>query len=137
MVGWGLDGVVDLLEFRQMLAEEKLEYRGKPLRDVVFVYCVGSRTTYTAVTLHELEEKKEQTVNQYHLYRDIRTYGSYETVYEDARHSGALFLRWEPDSPPVVEKADGRLMVRVKDTLDGGEEIEIGADLVVLERQAE
>jgi len=151
--GWGLDGVVDLLEFRQMLAEEKLEYRGKPLRDVVFVYCVGSRqtateacpnpnrycsrycctaTTYTAVTLHELEEKKEQTVNQYHLYRDIRTYGSYETVYEDARHSGALFLRWEPDSPPVVEKADGRLMVRVKDTLDGGEEIEIGADLVVL-----
>ena len=151
--GWGLDGVVDLLEFRQMLSEGKLEYRGKPLRDVVFVYCVGSRqtateacpnphrycsryccaaTTYTAVTLHELEEKKRQTVNQYHLYRDIRTYGSLETVYEDARHSGALFLRWEPESPPVVEKADGRLMVRVNDTLDGGQEIEIGADLVVL-----
>lgn len=151
--GWGLDGVVDLVEFRQMLSEGTLEYCGKPLRDIVFVYCVGSRqtatelcsnphrycsrycctaATHTAVTLHELEEKKEQTVNQYHLYRDIRTYGSYETVYEDARHGGALFLRWEPDNPPVVEKAGGRLMVRVKDTLDGGEEIEIGADLVVL-----
>ena len=151
--GWGSDGVVDLLQFRQMLAEGKLEYQGKPLRDVVFIYCVGSRqtatescpnphhycsrycctaATYTAVTLHELEERMEQTVNQYHLYRDIRTYGSYETVYEDARHGGALFLRWEPENPPVVEKAEGGIMVKVMDTLDGGEEIEIGADLVVL-----
>ncbi len=45
---------------------------------------------------------------------------------------GALFLRWEPDHPPVVEEADGRLSVKVQDTLDGGEELEIGADLVVL-----
>lgn len=151
--GWGSDGVVDLLQFRQMLAEGKLEYHGKPLRDVVFIYCVGSRqtasescpnpnrycsrycctaATYTAVMLHELETERKQTVNQYHLYRDIRTYGNYETVYEEARHGGALFLRWEPENPPVVEKADGRLLVKVQDTLDGGEEIEIGADLVVL-----
>ena len=136
-----------------MLTEGKLEYHGKPLRDVVFIYCVGSRqaatescpnpnrycsrycctaATYTAVMLHELEIETKQTVNQYHLYRDIRTYGNLETVYEEARHSGALFLRWEPDNPPVVEEADGRLSVKVQDTLDGGEEIEIGADLVVL-----
>jgi heterodisulfide reductase subunit A len=31
-----------------------------------------------------------------------------------------------------VEQADGRLLVKVQDSLDGGEEIEIGADLVVL-----
>ncbi|HEY89028.1 MAG TPA: CoB--CoM heterodisulfide reductase iron-sulfur subunit A family protein [Thermoflexia bacterium] len=151
--GWGLAGVVDLVEFRQLLAEGKLEYRGKPLRDVVFIYCVGSRqteteispqpnrycsrycctaATYTAVTLHDLEIEKKKTVNQYHLYRDIRTYGHYETVYEEARHGGALFLRWEPDNPPVVTEADGRLLVTVQDTLDGGEELEIGADLVVL-----
>jgi heterodisulfide reductase subunit A len=151
--GWGADGVVDLVQFRQMLTEGKLEYHGKPLRDVVFIYCVGSRqaatescpspnrycsrycctaATYTAVMLHELEIEIKQTVNQYHLYRDIRTYGNFETVYEEARHSGALFLRWEPDNPPVVEEAGGRLSVKVQDTLDGGEEIEIGADLVVL-----
>ncbi|MBN2390333.1 MAG: CoB--CoM heterodisulfide reductase iron-sulfur subunit A family protein [Anaerolineae bacterium] len=151
--GWGSDGVVDLLQFRQMLAEGKLEYHGKPLRDVVFIYCVGSRqtasescpnphrycsrycctaATYTAVMLHELETERKQTVNQYHLYRDIRTYGNYETVYEQARHGGALFIRWEPENPPVVEKADGHLLVSVQDTLDGGEEVEIGADLVVL-----
>jgi heterodisulfide reductase subunit A2 len=151
--GWGADGVVDLAQFRQMLTGGKLEYHGKPLRDVVFIYCVGSRqaetescpdpnrycsrycctaATYTAVTLHQLELETRQTVNQYHLYRDIRTYGNLETVYEEARHGGALFLRWEPDNPPVVEEADGRLSVKVRDTLDGGEEIEIGADLVVL-----
>jgi heterodisulfide reductase subunit A len=151
--GWGADGVVDLIQFRQMLTEGKLEYHGKPLRDVVFIYCVGSRqaateschnpnrycsrycctaATYTAVLLHEQEIETKQTVNQYHLYRDIRTYGNLETVYEEARHSGALFLRWEPDNPPVVEEDNGRLLVKVQDTLDDGEEIEIGADLVVL-----
>jgi heterodisulfide reductase subunit A len=151
--GWGADGVVDLVQFRQMLAEGKLAYHGKPLRDVVFIYCVGSRqaetesrhnpnrycsrycctaATYTAVLLHELETETKQTVNQYHLYWDIRTYGSLETVYEEARHRGALFLRWEPDNPPVVHEDGGRLLVRVHDTLDGGDEIEIGADLVVL-----
>jgi heterodisulfide reductase subunit A2 len=151
--GWGSDGVVDLLQFRQMLTEGKLEYHGRPLRDVVFIYCVGSRqveteacpnpnyycsryccsaATYTAVLLHKLEVETKQTVNQYHLYRDIRTYGNLETVYEKARQDGALFLRWEPDNLPRVEEDNERLLVRVKDTLTGGEEIEIGADLVVL-----
>jgi heterodisulfide reductase subunit A len=151
--GWASDGVVDLVQFRQMLTEEKLEYHGKPLHDVVFIYCVGSRqteteicqnpnrycsryccsaATYSAIQVHELELKTKQTVNQYHLYRDIRTYGNLETVYEEARHIGALFLRWEPDNPPIVEEDNGRLLVRVQDTLSGGEEIEIGADLVVL-----
>jgi heterodisulfide reductase subunit A len=136
-----------------MLAEGKLEFAGQPLRDVVFIYCVGSReaeteacpspnrycsryccaaATYSAVLLNDLEAVTKQTVNQYHLYRDMRTYGSLETVYEAARQRGALFLRWEPNSPPLVGEADGRLLVRVRDTLDGGEEIEIGADLVVL-----
>ena len=151
--GWGAERVVDLVRFRQMLAEGKLAVHGKPLRDVVFIYCVGSRqgeeeacstpnrycsrycctaATYTAVLLDEFAKETKQTVNQYHLYRDIRTYGHLEMIYEQARHHGALFLRWEPDHPPVVEQADGRMVVKVQDTLDEGEEIEIGADLVVL-----
>jgi heterodisulfide reductase subunit A2 len=151
--GWGVEGVLDLLQFRQMLTEGKLEYHDKPVRDVVFIYCVGSRqveteacpkpnrycsrfccsaAAYNAVLLHDLGIKTKQAVNQYHLYRDMRTYGSLETVYEEARQGGALFLRWEPDHPPMVVEADGRLLVKMRDTLDGGEEIEIGADLVVL-----
>jgi heterodisulfide reductase subunit A len=150
---WGKDGVVDLLQFRQMLTEGKLENEGKPVHDVVFIYCVGSRqeetascaepnqycsrycccaATFSAVLLHKLELKTKQKINQYHLYRDMRTYGNLEMVYEEARQDGALFLRWEPDQPPVVEEADGRLLVKVHDTLTWGEEVEIGADLVVL-----
>ena len=151
--GWGLDGVVDLEQFRQMLAERRLERDGKPLRDIAFVYCVGSRQsksegcpapntycsrycctagTFAATTLHALETELDQTVNQYHLYRDIRTYGHLEMVYEQARREGAIFLRWEPEQPPVVTQADGRLQVKVVDTLAGGDALEIGADLVVL-----
>ena len=151
--GWGMDGVVELKTFRQMLTDGKLEQNGKPVRDVVFVYCVGSRqvqsdscpkpnaycsrycctaTTFTATTLHAFETEHNQLVNQYHLYRDIRTYGHMESVYEQARSEGALFLQWDPANPPDVSEADGRLLVKVKDLLDGGEEIEIGADMVVL-----
>ncbi|HUI90304.1 MAG TPA: CoB--CoM heterodisulfide reductase iron-sulfur subunit A family protein [Anaerolineales bacterium] len=152
--GWGTDRVVDLLQFRQMLANGKLEVHSKAIHDVAFIYCVGSRqtegtescpepnrycsryccsaATYTAVMLHELAARTKQTVNQYHLYRDVRTYGNLETIYEEARCGGALFLRWEPAHPPIVEEADGRISVKIQDTLEGGEELEIRADLVVL-----
>ncbi len=151
--GWGLDGVIELKQFRQMLAEGALEYNGRALRDVVFLYCVGSRQqqseacpepntycsrycctagTFAATTLHALEDARGKTINQYHLYRDIRTYGHLETVYEQARNEGALFVRWDPENPPAVERADGRLQVSVVDTLSDNDTLEIGADLVVL-----
>jgi len=152
--GWGSGSVVDLLQFRQMLEKGNMEYHGRPVHDVVFIYCVGSRqaektgscpnpnrfcsryccsaATYTAVMLQELAIKTRHTVNQYHLYRDVRTYGNLEMVYEQARQGGAMFLRWEPEKPPVVEEADGHLLVKVQDTLTEGEELEIRADLVVL-----
>lgn len=153
--GWGMPGVVTLKDFRQMLetGDGPLTYNGKPVRDVGFIYCVGSRqeksetcpepnthcsrfccmaTAFTGSLLHDYEKKFGQTINQYHLYRDVRTYGRLETVYTKARADGALFLRWDPSVPPRVEQRDGRLAVAVKDTLLGKEELEIGVDLVVL-----
>ncbi|MBI4757238.1 MAG: CoB--CoM heterodisulfide reductase iron-sulfur subunit A family protein [Betaproteobacteria bacterium] len=154
--GWGLPGVVTLKDFRQMLEAAgggRLTHNGIPVRDVGFIYCVGSRqtqsdtcpepnthcsrfccmaTTFSASLLHEFEKKSGQTINQYHLYRDVRTYGRLETVYSKARADGALFLRWDPTEPPRVERCDGRLAIKVKDTLLGNEELEIDADLVVL-----
>ncbi len=153
--GWGKPGVVTLKDFRQMLeaGDGPLTYNGIPVRDVGFIYCVGSRqtksdtcpepnaycsrfccmaTTFSASLLHEFEKKSGQTINQYHLYRDVRTYGHLETVYTKARADGALFLRWDPKEPPRVEQSNGRLAIKVKDTLSGEEELEIGVDLVVL-----
>ncbi|MEJ2116641.1 MAG: FAD-dependent oxidoreductase, partial [Alphaproteobacteria bacterium] len=101
--GWGTSGVLTLMEFRQMLEadEDTLTYKGKPVRDVAFIYCVGSRqtksdtcpepnthcsrfccmaTAFTGSLLREFEEKSGQVINQYHLYRAVRTYGHLETV---------------------------------------------------------
>lgn len=153
--GWGSPGVVSLTDFRKMLAEADgpLMHNGTPVRDVAFIYCVGSRqsksesctepnaycsryccpaTTYTATLLHDLEQKNGHPVNQYHLYRDVRTYGALEPLYEKARTGGAVFIRWDPSDPPHVSMEANQLTVKAKDHLLDGEELEIGVDLVVL-----
>ncbi|NLE11027.1 MAG: CoB--CoM heterodisulfide reductase iron-sulfur subunit A family protein, partial [Actinobacteria bacterium] len=43
--GYGLEGVVTLPEFKRLLdaSEGPLEYAGRPVRSIVYIYCVGSR----------------------------------------------------------------------------------------------
>jgi heterodisulfide reductase subunit A len=149
--GYGLPGVVTLPEFRELLAATrgKLRYQDREVETIVYVYCVGSRqaateenprpnlycsrycctaTVHTSLLVHSVDAG----VNQYHLYRDMRTYGKNEILFEDAGRKGAVFIRYAGDVPPVVELRDGGLLVRVCDGLLGGEEIGIPADLVVL-----
>jgi heterodisulfide reductase subunit A len=153
--GYGLEGVVTLPEFHDAadLEGDSLTFRGRPVGSVVFIYCVGSRqvageaypepnawcsrfcckaTTHLGTRIAAQEERGGAPVNQYHLYRDMRTYGHGEVLYERARSGGALFLRFPDEAPPTVEQDGDRLLVRVTDQLTGGEEIEIPADLVVL-----
>ncbi len=42
----------------------------------------------------------EDRVRQYHLYRDIRSYGKYELLYNESREKGSLYLRFPDDEPP-------------------------------------
>lgn len=149
--GYGLPGVVTLPEFRELLtaAGGKLRYRDREIGNIVYVYCVGSRQAATeenpcpnlycsrycctaAVHTSLLANAVDAGVNQYHLYRDIRTYGKNETLFEESGRKGSVFVRYAEDAPPVVELRDGGLLVRVRDGLLGGEEIGIPADLVVL-----
>lgn len=150
--GYGLDGVVTLPEFKRILDGAQgapLTYDGKRIRNIAYIYCVGSRqeedeahphpnrycsrfcctaACHSALTASELDGQ----VNQFHFYRDIRTYGKFELYYEDASRKGSVFLRYDPSDPPVVEKDGDRLLVKAKDQLIAGEEIEIAVDLVVL-----
>ncbi len=71
-------------------------------------------------------------IHQYHLFRDMRTYGKYEVLYDEALDKGSVFMRYDENEPPQVTEEGGRLKVRVKDLLTAGEEVEIDADLVVL-----
>jgi heterodisulfide reductase subunit A len=145
---YGNDGVLTLLEFRQLLdhCEGPLRYKDKPVRDVTYIYCVGSRdqsgenghaycsryccnaAIHASCIAHELSPG----LHQFHLFQDIRTYGKYELLYKDAREKGALFVKFNEETPPVVEQANGRFTVKVKDVLTYGEELDIESDLVVL-----
>lgn len=147
--GFGLNGVLTLPEYEDLLnrADGSLKFNGRDVNTVSFIYCVGSREhlkennahTYCSrycctAAVHAALQAAEvkPAIRQYHIFRDIRTYGKYETLYEDALQHGSVFLRYEESDPPLVSYRDGRLQVTVKDHLTGGEEIEIGTDLVVL-----
>ena len=149
--GSGSPGVVTLPEFTEMLAATgagALEYGGRPVRSIAYIYCVGSRqsegnaycsryccTAAIHASLTAAACKGGAEIRQYHLYRDIRAYGKYELLYNQSRDQGALYLRFPDDEPPVVEASgsgDYRLAVTARDLLTGGEELTIPADLVVL-----
>jgi heterodisulfide reductase subunit A len=49
------------------------------------------------------------------LYRDVRTYGFYETYYREARRKGVLFFRYDPENRPEVTSQDEVLQVSVWD----------------------
>ncbi|HTQ10353.1 MAG TPA: CoB--CoM heterodisulfide reductase iron-sulfur subunit A family protein [Fimbriimonadaceae bacterium] len=145
--GYGLPGVITMPDFRRMLDETqgKILYNGRKVKTIAYVYCVGSRqaedethahcsrycctaTVHTALQV----TKRDPKVNQYHLYRDMRTYGKYELLFEEASRKGSVFMRWDPDNPPEVRADKDRLAVSVADLLDGGDRVEIPVDLTVL-----
>lgn len=106
----------------------------------VFIQCVGSRceerpwcskvccnhTVMDAIALKELHPESEIFV----LYRDMRTFGLNEPYYELARHLGVIFMRYEPEAPPVVEVRE-KIHVTVNDLVLGGK-AELVADNLVL-----
>lgn len=150
-LGYGLKGVVTLPEFKKMLDESDgpLQYGGRPVRTIAYVYCVGSRQdpsiegahtycsryccTAAAHAALQAAEKSAPGLRQYHLYRDIRTYGKYELLWNESRDKGSVYLRVPDEEPPAIETlASGGLKVTARDLLTNGEELAIPADLVVL-----
>jgi len=149
--GRGHQRVVTLPEFEEMLARSDgpLVMAGRRVGTIAYVYCVGSRqgedsgvehpnrycsrfccsaAVHAAIKAHD----RDADVNQYHLYRDMRTYGQHETLYLEALRKRSLFLKFEDGDPPSVSQNNGDLEVRIRDQLTSGEEIELSPDLVVL-----
>jgi heterodisulfide reductase subunit A len=154
--GYGeIDNVVTLNELHALLrnAREENGYlvlNGRKIGTITFIYCVGSRalpgeghtycsryccnaTIYTALRIAE----KYPKVKMYHLYRDIRTYGKHELLYEKASGKGMVFIKYgdsgsKEDAPKVLKDANGNTIVKTKDLLTDNIEVEIPSDLVVL-----
>jgi heterodisulfide reductase subunit A len=116
------------------------------LRSVVMIQCVGSRdderpycsrvccdhAIKNALALKELDPAIEVTI----LFRDVRTLGTHELYYQQARRQGVMFIQYDEDAKPTVsiprlgQPAD-QLQVTVHDSvLD--REIAFYPDLVVL-----
>jgi len=146
---FGEPGVVTLSAFERLLQEdgERLVHQGREARRIAFLYCVGSRQgaemenanrwcsrtcCSTATHLALLAKKKFPQSQSYHFYRDMRTYGKLESLYEDAGKSGSVFLRFHEEHPPRLQRQGDAWLVTVQDLLTGGEEIGVSVDLVVL-----
>lgn len=106
----------------------------------VFIQCVGSRCeerpwcskvccNHTVMEAIALKENNPQA-KVYVLYRDMSTFGLNEPYYEKCRRLGVTFIRYEPETPPVVNVGDA-IEVTVRDeTLN--ETITVLADSLVL-----
>ncbi|NVM57124.1 MAG: CoB--CoM heterodisulfide reductase iron-sulfur subunit A family protein [Desulfobacterales bacterium] len=110
-------------------------------RTAVFIQCVGSREperpycskvccTHTMKSALKLKEMNPE-MDIYVLYRDIRTYGQREELYREARMRGVIFIRYNPESKPEVEKSDRGITVTIRDHILG-HNVVVSADLVVL-----
>jgi len=140
------EGVVTLPEFKRLieLNPEKLMYHNKRVKKVAFIYCVGNRQakgenkycsrvccTSTIHTALEIKEKYKD-ITSFHLFRDIRTYGKQEILYEKSSKQCDIYLKFDEKEPPVVEMKGDKLFVKVKDHLTAKKEMELETDLVVL-----
>jgi heterodisulfide reductase subunit A len=139
--------VLTHLDFDQ--AAKDRDSRLLEAKSAVFIQCVGSRTAerpYCSRVCCAHALKSALWLKAIHpemrifiLYRDIRSYGFRESLYQKAREAGIQFIRWDPENPPVVETLDAEatseafapLAVTVTDhILD--RPIQIRTDLVVL-----
>lgn len=157
-----LPEVITLARLVRLLAlthnHEPLKWNDHPVRNIAMIHCVGSRqidglhepqsdgqvNNYCSrvcctATLHAANDLRQRfpAVNIFDVYQDIRTYGrGHEEVYQQAGKQLVRFLRFHADEAPQVVRAPQGdaypVLVKVKDYLTQGEELEVPVDLVVL-----
>jgi heterodisulfide reductase subunit A len=107
----------------------------------VMIQCVGSReepnqycsrvccqdAIKNAIEIKTRNSKAQVAI----LYRDMRNYGLREDYYAKARDLGVLFVRYDVDKKPRVEKAGDKLRIRTWDYMLNKEFV-LDADRVVL-----
>ena len=145
--GYGQNpGVITLPEFREVVdkSENTLIINNRKVSSITYIYCVGMRQIKgenkycsrvcctTAIHSSLLVHEKFKEVQAYHLFRDIRTYGKQEVLYEQSSKNGDIYLKYDEKAPPVVEQSGHKLLVKIKDELTKRQEMEIMTDLVVL-----
>jgi heterodisulfide reductase subunit A len=138
--------------------DDHLTFNGRTVRNVGLIHCVGSRhipginepledgkvndycsRVCCTATLHIANEIRDHypETNLFDVYEDIRTYGrGHEEYYQQASLNKVRFVRFHPEDAPVVKASSNGhghpLVIKTKDYLTAGLEIEVPVDLVVL-----
>ncbi|MGD9093881.1 MAG: 4Fe-4S binding protein, partial [Anaerolineales bacterium] len=132
-------------EFERLLVEdrESSEHAAEHLKadlpdTVVMIQCIGpgekfcSRICCTVALKNALMLKKlKPEADVVVLYKDIRTYGFKERLYETARDRGVIFLRYDEAHRPFVSGEDEKLTVLAWDAVLG-RNVQLNPDLLVL-----
>jgi len=135
--------VMTQLELEDQIAKGEEEIFNA--RSMVMIQCVGCRNqdrnycsrvccSHAIKNALKLKEKNQE-MEIYILFRDMRTYGFREDFYREAADRHVRFIRWETDDPPRVETVkEGRkeiLRTTVPDPVLG-KRLEIDADFIAL-----
>ena len=140
------DKVITLPEFKKLIDTQsgKLMHNAKEVKNVAYIYCVGSRQTEgentycsrncctSTIPAAVIAKNKFADINNYHFTRGLRTYGKQEILYADSLRGGDIYLQSYEDSLPTVNTEGNKTIVKINDILTNGREIEVEADLVVL-----
>ncbi|HAM53648.1 MAG TPA: heterodisulfide reductase [Nitrospiraceae bacterium] len=132
------DRVITQRELEKRLACGDTSTSGKRF---VMIQCVGSReepnqycsriccqdAIKNAIALKKSNHQTQVII----LYRDIRTYGLREDYYKMARDLGVIFVRFEVDKKPSIEKSGESLLIRTWDYMLN-KELTMDADWLVL-----
>ncbi len=133
------DKVMTQLDLENRIARGDTAVKG--LKSVVMIQCVGSREeahmycsrvccNQAVMNALKLKEKNPE-VEVYVLYRDIRTFGMNELKYREARNKGITFIRFDVEKKPDVKVQDGKVEVKVFDSVLGTD-IMLEPDMLVL-----
>ncbi len=110
-------------------------------RSVGFIQCVGSRTpdrpycskvccTHTVRSALSLKRLNPE-MDIYVFYRDMRTYGRREELYQKARQEGVFFIRYQVTGKPKVTPVGDRVRIEVLDAILG-RPIQVEVDVLCL-----
>ncbi|MCF8040833.1 MAG: FAD-dependent oxidoreductase [Desulfarculaceae bacterium] len=117
--------VMTHLEIDQAILGGELDL--SKINKAVFIQCVGSReperpycskvccthSVESALAIKEANPEAQVAI----IYRDMRTYGDRERLYQEARSKGVIFVRYDPDTKPEVVTEGDTLLVKAQDPI--------------------
>ncbi len=117
--------VVTQLEMDSLMKDH--DPRLAQARNVAFIQCVGSREdghpycskvccTHTVRTALEIKEMNPD-MGVHVLYRDMRTYGTREDIYREAKSRGVLFFPYYTGSKPVAVPRGDQVRLLFRDEI--------------------